>query len=60
MNLTEIERVNDISHEDFQKKYLRANKPVILENRAHNWKAYTSWNWDLFKAMVGQVDVPDL
>jgi len=58
MNLIEIDRVKDISREDFQRKYLKANKPVILENRARNWKAYSDWNWDLFKELVGQVDVP--
>lgn len=58
MNLIEIDRVADISREDFQQKYLKLNKPVILEDRARNWKAYSDWNWDLFKELVGQVDVP--
>lgn len=58
MELIEIERVKDISREDFQRKCLQANKPIVLENRAKDWKAYTSWDWDLFQELVGEVEVP--
>ncbi len=57
MHLTEIDRVASISPEDFRKNYLLPKKPVIITDLAKSWPAYTKWNWQYFKSLVGNVEV---
>lgn len=33
-------------------------KPVIIENLAPQWLAFTKWTWDYFKEIAGTVEVP--
>jgi len=57
MQLTPIDRVTDISKNEFRTKYLLPKRPVIITDLAKKWPAYTKWTWDYFKELVGQVDV---
>ncbi|PZF71946.1 cupin-like domain-containing protein [Taibaiella soli] len=57
MVLTSIDRVKQISPEDFKKNYLDPQIPVIITNLSHTWPAFNKWNWDYFKEIVGNVDV---
>jgi hypothetical protein len=57
MQLQPIDVVNDISPEEFKQKYYEPQVPVVLRNLAKNWPAYTKWNWDYFKALVGNKEV---
>jgi len=57
MVLTSIDRVNQISPEDFRKNYLEPQIPVIITDLSHSWPAFSKWNWDYFKEIVGNVDV---
>ncbi len=57
MHLKSVDRVDDISPEDFKKNYYDVLKPVVLTRLAKKWPAYTKWNWDFFKAVVGDVEV---
>ena len=57
MRLTPIDRVESISTEDFRRHYLLPQKPVIITGLAKDWPAYTKWNWDYFKSIVGHVMV---
>lgn len=57
MQLSTIDRVAEISQERFREEYLKPQKPVIITNLSHNWPAYTKWNWDYFKDLVGQQKV---
>ncbi len=57
MILQPIPRVSEISVADFRRNFLQPGIPVIIENLAKNWRAYTKWNWDLFKSLVGSVEV---
>lgn len=57
MVLTSIDRVNQISPEDFREHYLKPQIPVIITNLSHTWPAYTKWSWDHFKNIVGNVEV---
>src|ERR1043165_6653733 len=57
MQLTPIDRVESISPQDFKKHYLRPQKPVIITSLSQEWPAYTKWNWDYFKSLVGNVEV---
>lgn len=57
MRLTEVDIVNQISPEDFKKKYYLTKKPLIIRNLSKNWPAYEKWNWDYFKSLVGDKKV---
>ncbi len=57
MQLTQIDRVSEITQEEFREKYLLQSKPVIITNLSHQWPAYKKWTWDYFKEVVGNVQV---
>ncbi len=56
--LKPIDVVEDISKEDFESKYLKARKPVVIRNMARQWAAYQKWTLDYMKEVVGDVEVP--
>ena len=58
MQVQQIDRVPDISEAQFRKEYLIPQKPVIIENLAPQWLAFTKWTWDYFKEIAGSVEVP--
>ena len=57
MELKAIDKVEDISPEDFKKNYYDKMKPLIITGLAKKWPAYTKWNWDYFKEIVGKEKV---
>ena len=57
-DLTPIDIVDDISKEDFEKKYLNARRPLIIKNMSKSWPAYEKWNLDYMKTIVGDKTVP--
>ncbi len=57
MELKEIDKVENISPEDFKKNYYDTMKPLIITGLAKQWPAYDKWNWDYFKQIVGEVKV---
>lgn len=57
-DLSPIDIVDDISKADFEKNYLKARKPLIIRNMAKNWPAYSKWNLDYMKSVVGDKTVP--
>ena len=57
MELKAIDRVESISPEDFKKNYYDTMTPLIITGLAKKWPAYTKWNWDYFKGIVGNVKV---
>jgi hypothetical protein len=57
MQLQAIDRVADISPEDFRKKYYNTRKPLIITGLAKKWPAYQKWNWDYFINIVGEKEV---
>lgn len=58
LNLTEVERVKNITKEDFIKNYFKPQKPVVIENFVDNWPAYTKWSLDYMKEVAGDKIVP--
>jgi cupin-like protein len=57
-DLSPIDIVNDISKEDFEKKYLNTRKPLIIKNMSRTWPAYDKWTLDYMKTVVGDQTVP--
>ena len=48
-NFTEVERVESISAKDFQKYYVKPQKPVVVERITEDWPAYEKWNFEYIK-----------
>lgn len=57
MHLRPVDVVSNISGEEFKKKYFDPQVPVIIKDLAKEWPAYTKWNWDYFKSIVGDKQV---
>jgi ribosomal protein L16 Arg81 hydroxylase len=51
----QIERRSGLSPEEFQRQYLRANQPVVLEGIADDWKE--RWTPDLLKEKYGELPI---
>ncbi|KQT24501.1 cupin [Chryseobacterium sp. Leaf405] len=56
--LKPIDIVDDITQEEFIKKYLKPRRPVVIKNMAKKWPAYQKWTMDYVKEVVGDVEVP--
>lgn len=56
--LKPIDVVDDITQEEFMRKYLKPRKPVVIKNMAKKWPAYQKWTMDYMKQVVGDVEVP--
>jgi len=57
-DLSQIDCVENISKEDFEKNYLNARKPLVIKNMAKSWPAYEKWSMDYMKTVVGDKVVP--
>src|SRR5690242_11529926 len=57
MRLKPVTVVDDISPEEFKASYYHPQIPVVIKNFAKQWTAYTKWNWDYFKSIVGNEKV---
>jgi hypothetical protein len=57
MQLQKVDTVGSISPEDFKKKYYKTRKPLIIRDLAKQWPAYSKWDWDYFKQIVGDKKV---
>lgn len=58
MQLKPVATVDSIEPEIFRKEYYEPAIPVVIKNLAKEWPAYTKWNWDYFKQLVGDQKVP--
>jgi hypothetical protein len=58
MQLKPLPILDSISPEDFKHEFYDKNMPVIIKDLAHQWPAYTKWNWNYFKELVGDKRVP--
>jgi len=58
LNLEPVDRVKTISPEDFLEKYVKPQKPVVIEELTHDWPAYEKWSLSYFKEIAGEVEVP--
>jgi hypothetical protein len=58
MQLKPVITVDSIEPEVFKKEFYDPCIPVIIKDLAKSWPAYTKWNWDYFKSLVGEKKVP--
>jgi len=52
-----VEAGNKITRQEFEKKYLKPQKPVILHNLWKQYPAYSKWTMDYFRQIIGDFDV---
>lgn len=58
MNLSnKIDRVENITREEFEKRYLKPQNPVIIKNFFQDAPMYTKWTYDYFIESIGGVEV---
>lgn len=58
MQLRPVAVYDTIDPEVFKKEFYEPGIPVVIKNLAKDWPAYTKWNWDYFKKLVGDKRVP--
>lgn len=58
MQLRPLTVVDSISPDEFKAEFYDTNMPVVIRNLSHDWPAYTKWNWNYFKELVGDKKVP--
>ncbi len=52
---TEIERISDITPQDFYRRYIKTRKPVVLTDHARSWPAVKKWSLEFFAALDATV-----
>lgn len=57
MELQEVERVQDISPEDFYQLYVKTRTPVKLLNYSKNWPARDKWTYQYLREVAGKHQV---
>jgi hypothetical protein len=58
MQLKPVVTVDSIEPDVFKKEFYTPGIPVVIKDLAKRWPAYTKWNWDYFKELVGDKKVP--
>ncbi|HSP99173.1 MAG TPA: cupin-like domain-containing protein [Candidatus Dormibacteraeota bacterium] len=56
--MTPIERIDPPSVAEFQARYVKASRPVILRGAIRDWPAVRLWSGDYFKRRYGDREVP--
>jgi hypothetical protein len=56
--LSQIDRVDHISKEDFVNNYLIPRKPLVISNATETWPALQKWTFEYLKETVGDQMVP--
>lgn len=58
LQLAEIPREKNISKAELLEKYIKPQKPVVIENFIEDWPAYNKWHLDYIKEIAGDKIVP--
>ncbi len=56
--MTPVERIKPPSPEEFEERYVRPSRPVILRGAIDHWPALRCWSRDYFKRRFGDRSVP--
>ena len=54
LNAIRVERITPPTQQEFESKYLRANRPVIITGLVDNWPALSKWNMHYFGSNFGE------
>jgi hypothetical protein len=57
MQLQAVPTYNQIDCKIFLNEYYLPQQPVVIKSLAKEWPAFTKWNWDYFKQLVGNKQV---
>ncbi|WP_207497106.1 cupin-like domain-containing protein [Aridibaculum aurantiacum] len=57
MQLQPVDVVKNISPDTFRSAYYSPKKPLVIKDLSKQWPAYSKWNWDHFKTLVGEKKV---
>ncbi len=57
MQLKPVDKIENISTDDFKKNYYNIKKPLVITGLATQWPGYSKWNWDYFIEKVGETRV---
>src|SRR6201996_8747971 len=57
MHLHAVDKVDNISAEEFNHRYYTPMKPLVIRSLSRQWPAFEKWNWDYFKSIGGDVNV---
>ena len=57
MQLKPVDKVATIDPVVFREQYYQPMKPLVITELAKQWPAYSKWNWDYFKNVVGNTEV---
>lgn len=55
--LSEVDKVGDISSKEFLEKYKTNSKPVVLKNITKEWPAKEKWSLEYFESLGGDKEV---
>lgn len=58
MELKPVITVDSIDPEVFKRDFYKPGIPVVIKNLSRDWPAYTKWDWEYFKQLVGDQKVP--
>ena len=58
MELKPIPTFDTLDPETFRKNFYEKSLPVVIKKLSHDWPAYSKWNWNYFKQLVGDKKVP--
>lgn len=58
LELAEIPREKNISKKDFLERYVKPQKPVVIEQLIEDWPAYEKWNLNYIREVAGDKTVP--
>ena len=52
----EIERRTELGYDEFEKKYMFGNKPVVVSGAFRSWRALSRWTPEFFKSEFGNMN----
>jgi hypothetical protein len=58
LKLSAIDRVDNITKEDFVNNYLKPRKPLVIRKATQTWPALQKWTFEYLKETVGEQIVP--
>ncbi|MCH2132514.1 MAG: cupin-like domain-containing protein [Phycisphaerales bacterium] len=58
LNLSPLERRDELSPEEFLENYFRPRRPVVFRSFSNAWPAREKWTLDYFRETYGDISVP--